>query len=73
MYEDEDGDYLIDANAAYYGETQFTMEYKNKKGKPFDWLYIDFNSLKQSAEFCGMQCELVLKGNHFDYLARITK
>jgi methylase of polypeptide subunit release factors len=72
MFEDEDGNYIIDANQDYYGETQFTMEYKNQKGQPFDWLYIDFNNLQRAATFCGLKCELILQGEHFDYLARIT-
>lgn len=72
MFEDENGDYIIDANQDYYGETTFRMEYKNQKGKPFDWLYIDFNNLQRAAEFCGLQCELILNGSHYDYLARIT-
>ena len=72
MYEDEDGNYIIDANQDYYGETQFTMSYKNQKGKPFDWLYIDFYNLQKTANSCGLQCELVLQGKHYDYLARIT-
>ena len=71
MFEDQDGNYSIDANATYYGETTFTLEYKNKKGKTFDWLYIDFYNLQKVSEYCGLQCELILEGNHFDYLARI--
>jgi 2-polyprenyl-3-methyl-5-hydroxy-6-metoxy-1,4-benzoquinol methylase len=72
MFEDEDGDYQIDANQEYFGQTIFTMEYKNQKGEPFDWLYIDFNNLQRAAEFCKMKCELILEGNHYDYLARIS-
>ena len=72
MFEDEDGNFTVDSNQDYYGETTFTMEYKNQKGKPFDWLYIDFNNLQRASEFCGLQCELILEGEHYDYLARIT-
>ena len=72
MFEDEDGNYIIDANQDYYGETQFTMTYKNQTGKPFDWLYIDFYNLQKAAKSCNLQCELVLQGEHYDYLARIT-
>lgn len=72
MFEDQDGNYIIDANKDYYGETQFSMEYKNKKGKPFDWLYIDFPNLQQAANFCNLKCELIQEGSHYDYLARIT-
>ena len=47
------------------------MEYKNQKDTTFDWLYIDFHSLQRAAEFCGLRCDLILEGTHFDYLARI--
>ncbi len=72
MFEDDEGNYSIDANTTYYGETSFTMEYKNQKGKTFNWLYIDFYNLQKASEFCGLQCELVLEGEHYDYLARIS-
>lgn len=72
MFEDEDGNYIIDANKSYYGETQFEMNYKGQKGKPFNWLYIDFNTLQRVAEDCNLKCELLLEGLHFDYLAKIT-
>ena len=72
MFEDEDGNFIIDANQDYYGETQFTMEYNNKKGQTFNWLYIDFNNLQRVATFCNLKCELIQQGTHYDYLARIT-
>ena len=72
MFEDEEGNYAIDANQPYYGETIFTMEYKNQKGAPFNWLYVDFNNLQRAANFCGLHCELIQEGEYFDYLARIT-
>ncbi len=72
MFEDEEGNYIMDNETEYYGETQFTMQYNNTKGTPFNWLYIDFENLKQAATFCGLQCELILQGNHYDYLAKIT-
>ena len=72
MFEDEEGGFVIDANQSYYGETIFTMEYNNKKSKPFDWLYIDFNNLQRASSFCGLKCELILQGAHYAYLARIT-
>lgn len=72
MFEDEDGSIAIDANQAYYGETVFTMNYKNQLSEPFNWLYIDFNNLQRAAHFCGLQCKLISSGEHYDYLARIT-
>lgn len=83
IYENEDGSFDINLNGAYYGEVDYQMVYdgiKNKesqsfaiKGEPFDWLYVDFPLLKSIAESCGMHCELVAEGEHYDYLARITK
>ena len=72
MFEDEDGNIDIDSEFEYYGETEFIMEYKSQKGKPFNWLYIDYNNLKKVTTYCGLQCELIVKGEHYDYLAKIT-
>lgn len=41
------------------------------KGETFDWLYVDFPLLKSIAESCGLHCELIEEGEHYDYLARI--
>ena len=45
LFEDEDGGVDIDLAGDYYGEVDFTMQYKNIKGETFDWLYIDFETL----------------------------
>lgn len=45
LFEDEDGSFLIDLADDYYGEIDFQMQYKQIKGEPFDWLYIDFQTL----------------------------
>lgn len=57
----------------YYGEQSFRMQYKDTIGEPFPWLYIDADRLKQVAEENGYQAEVVAEGEHYDYLARITK
>jgi SAM-dependent methyltransferase len=72
MFEEEDdGGYWIPNNGKYYGEVQFTMEYKGLKSAPFNWLYLDYNRLKQLAEQQNLSCELVCEGTHYDYLARL--
>ena len=68
---DEDGSYLIPANG-YYGELTFTVSYKNQTEQPFPWLYLDYNTLQNAANDNGLQCELILEGDHFDYLAKLT-
>ena len=42
-------------------------------GEPFDWLYIDADTLKEKAANNGYVAEVVAEGDHYDYLARITK
>lgn len=72
IYENEDGSFDINLNGAYYGEVDYQMVYKNVKGDPFDWLYVDFPLLKSIAESCGLHCEMVAEGDHYDYLASLT-
>ena len=72
MYEDKDGGYWMDTNAAYYGELDYFLSYKGNKEDPMKWLYLDFNTLHLACESIGLKCELVLEGNHFDYLARLS-
>ncbi len=74
MFEaDDDGGYWVPNDGRYYGEVTFTMEYKGEKGEPFDWLYVDFNTLQNACAANSLDCELVLLGEHFDYLAKVTK
>ena len=73
LYENEDGSVDIDLNGRYYGEVDFQMQYKNMKGEAFDWLYVDFETLKLYAEENGFAAELVAQGEHYDYLARLKR
>ena len=72
MYEDDDGSYSMDANANYHGELDYYISYKNEKETPFKMLYLDFETLKSACETVGLQCEFVLEGEHYDYLAKLT-
>ena len=69
LFEDEDGSFLIDLAGGYYGEIDFRMQYKQVKGEPFDWLYVDFQTLSYYATENGFKAELVKEGEHYDYLA----
>ena len=71
LFEEEDGSVWLDlANTKYYGEMNYEVTYKKSTAK-FDWLFIDFNSLKNIAEEIGLRCQLVKEGEHFDYLAQL--
>lgn len=69
--QDEDGAYEVPANH-YYGELTFTIQYKGETEEPFPWLYLDYNTLQNACLANGLQCELILEGEHFDYLAKIS-
>lgn len=69
--QDEDGAYEINANS-YYGELTFTIQYKGETEETFDWLYLDYNTLQNAAVANGLECELIMEGEHFDYLAKIS-
>jgi SAM-dependent methyltransferase len=70
--DDEDGGKWIPSENAYYGEVVFNIAYKGEKEKPFDWMYIDYNTLQNAALANGLKPELVLEGEHYDYLARLS-
>ncbi|WP_297509853.1 methyltransferase domain-containing protein [Flavobacterium sp.] len=55
----------------YYGELEFTLTYKGQK-EQFPWLYLDYNTLQNAALANGLQCELIIEGKNYDYLARLT-
>lgn len=73
VYEDEDGVLDVDFDGAYYGEVDYQMTYRNIIGKNFDWLYADSVVLAECCRQCGLKCEILAQGNHYDYLARIVQ
>lgn len=70
--ENEDDKKIIISKNNYYGETVFNITYKGEKEEPFDWLFLDYNTLLNVAFANGLKCELVLEGEHYDYLAKLS-
>lgn len=73
IFEDEDGIIDLTGIDGYYGELTYQMQYKGVKGEPFPWLFIDPETLREQALAHGFACEVVARGSHYDYLARITR
>lgn len=71
VFEDEDGNFDWDPAEGYYGEVDYQMVYKQCKGQPFDWLYVDFDTLQRTAQQCGLVARKVADGEHYDYLAEL--
>ncbi len=72
VFQDEEGNYEFPDHTAYYGEVDYTMTCGTCRGTRFDWLYVDFPTLAQTAAACGLKAEKLKDGSHFDYLCRIT-
>ena len=72
LYEEEDGSLMIDLADEYYGLLDYQMEYKGILGEPFDWIYIDFETLSYYAEQNGFKAEMIAEGEHYDYLAALS-
>ena len=73
VFETEDGSIEYPDTDGYYGEVCYQMQYKDTIGEPFPWLYIDADTLRERAARNGYAVEVVAEGEHYDYLARITK
>ncbi len=73
IFEDEDGFIDLTGIDGYYGELTYQMQYRNVKGEPFPWLFIDPETLTEQAEAHGYRCDIIARGEHYDYLARLTR
>lgn len=69
--DDDDGGKWIPGDKNYYGEVDFTVHYKGMQEDPIEWLYLDFETLKNACEHHGLQCKRLMKEED-SYLAKIT-
>lgn len=72
LFEEEDGSFWMDLNSDYYGEVQFNVKYEGIESGWFNWMYIDFKTLKKSLKSIGLKAELIKENENNHYLARIT-
>ena len=73
LYEDEDGIIDLTGVEGYYGELSYQLQYKAVKGESFPWLFIDPETLREQAAAHGFYCDILMRGPHYDYLARLTR
>ena len=73
IFEDEDGIIDLTGIEGYYGELTYQMQYKSVKGEAFPWLFIDPETLREQALAHGFHCDIIARGEHYDYLARLTR
>ena len=73
IFEDADGIIDLTGVEGYYGELSYQMQYKSIKGEPFPWLFIDAETLREQAAAHSFHCDILMRGPHYDYLARLTR
>ena len=73
VFEDENGNIDYPDTGRYYGEVSYRLQYKDTIGEPFSWLYVDADTLRKIAEENGYAVEVIAEGEHYDYLAGVTK
>lgn len=57
----------------YYGEINYSMKYRDIEGPNFSWLFVDFETFAAHALASGYHAECLEEGQHFDFLARLTR
>ncbi|HET9502169.1 MAG TPA: class I SAM-dependent methyltransferase [Hymenobacter sp.] len=72
LYEDEEGALVLDLNGPYYGEVEYTFQYKKQTGQPFPWLFIDAALLEDAARQAGYEVDFIDTDENGQYLVRLT-
>lgn len=67
LYEDPD----VPKPAAYRGEVSFQYEYRNERGAPFPWLYVDQDTLIDLGQRLGWVVQILYEDEYDQYLARM--
>lgn len=73
LYQEDDGSVALPIGGRYYGELTYTYVFNGKSSDPFSWVFVDPQTLADAAERQGLGFEIVQEGDHYDYLARLTR
>ncbi len=72
LYEDDEGGMWVDLNTTYYGNFKFQMKYKGHENEWFDWLYVDFDKMSETAERAGFLVNKIVDQDN-QYLVELIK
>jgi SAM-dependent methyltransferase len=69
LFTDEEGETWVDLNSdKYYGQVEYRLCYRDIKGNPFNWLFIDQETLTVIAQENDLQVIDMIEGSNHDYL-----
>ncbi len=76
LFDSSDIDYLyadgsVKKPRGYYGEIRYRYEYKNQKSQPFDWLFVDQETLIHHAHAEGWVVQELYEDEDGHYLVRM--
>ncbi len=57
----------------YAGEMRFQLEYRGVRGALYEFVFVDFETLRRHAEAAGWRCESIWQEDEGHYLARLTR
>lgn len=72
LFVDEEGEVALNLNDNYYGELQYRIDFANRRGESFNWLFVDATTLSDVAASCGFEMEILDEDDHYQYLAKLT-
>ncbi len=72
LFKEEDGSAAINLAGDYYGEIIYQLYYKDVKGDPFRWLFVDYENLAFMAREQGLHAEPVYRGENDNYVVKLT-
>jgi hypothetical protein len=57
----------------YVGENRLQFHFQGRRGPDCSWLHVDSDTLNERAEAASWRCDVILREENGDYLARLTK
>ncbi len=66
-------DGTVDKPAGYYGEIRYQYAYKGSRSAPFDWLFVDQDTLISIARPLGWVVQILYEDGHDQYLVRMER
>lgn len=70
LFTEDDGSVWVDlSRESYYGEMIYEVTYGSIRSEKFFWLFVDFETLCDTAQSCGMDCSLLERGENNEFLA----
>ena len=72
LYEDENGIIMLPSSEEYFGIVKYQMEFNGTETDEFNWLYVEFEILKEACTKLNLNISLIKQTDNSNYLVSIT-